>query len=71
MSSVTDHVGAQDSGTKTADFDDDDGGGLVSLNNNLIDISTIVPMEFQNMCVFGTCTFLHLKFDNFKVPSLF
>ncbi|KAL3818819.1 hypothetical protein ACJIZ3_004724 [Penstemon smallii] len=31
VSSVTDHVGAQDSGTKTADFDDDDGGGL-SLN---------------------------------------
>ncbi|KAG8373268.1 hypothetical protein BUALT_Bualt11G0006200 [Buddleja alternifolia] len=28
VSSVTDHVGAQDSGTKTADFDDDDGGGL-------------------------------------------
>ncbi|KAG8373263.1 hypothetical protein BUALT_Bualt11G0005700 [Buddleja alternifolia] len=25
VSSVTDHVGAQDSGTKTADFDDDDG----------------------------------------------
>ncbi|KAL2498684.1 Splicing factor [Abeliophyllum distichum] len=31
VSSVTDHVGVQDSGTKTADFDDDDGGGL-SLN---------------------------------------
>lgn len=30
VSSVTDHVGVQDSGTKTADFDDDDGGGLVS-----------------------------------------
>lgn len=29
VSSVTDHVGVQDSGTKTADFDDDDGGGLV------------------------------------------
>lgn len=29
VSSVTDHVGAQDSGQKTADFDDDDGGGLV------------------------------------------
>ncbi|KAL0391514.1 UNVERIFIED_CONTAM: RNA-binding protein 39 [Sesamum latifolium] len=28
VSSVTDHVGVQDSGTKTADFDDDDGGGL-------------------------------------------
>ncbi|GFQ02661.1 RNA-binding protein 39 [Phtheirospermum japonicum] len=28
VSSVTDHVGAQDSGAKTADFDDDDGGGL-------------------------------------------
>ncbi|EYU24065.1 hypothetical protein ABFS82_12G004800 [Erythranthe guttata] len=28
VSSVTDHVAAQDSGTKTADFDDDDGGGL-------------------------------------------
>ncbi|KAH6796719.1 Splicing factor [Perilla frutescens var. hirtella] len=28
VSSVTDHVGAQESGTKTADFDDDDGGGL-------------------------------------------
>lgn len=34
VSSVTDHVGAQDSGTKAADFDDDDGGGLVSENNN-------------------------------------
>lgn len=32
VSSVTDHVGVQDSGTKTADFDDDDGGGLVSSN---------------------------------------
>uniref|UniRef100_A0A5B7AU51 Putative RNA-binding protein 39 n=1 Tax=Davidia involucrata TaxID=16924 RepID=A0A5B7AU51_DAVIN len=31
VSSVTDHVGVQDSGAKTADFDDDDGGGL-SLN---------------------------------------
>lgn len=28
VSSVTDHVGVQDSGQKTADFDDDDGGGL-------------------------------------------
>ncbi|KAK4411602.1 hypothetical protein Sango_0233200 [Sesamum angolense] len=28
VSSVTDHVGVQDSGAKTADFDDDDGGGL-------------------------------------------
>ncbi|KAL6523733.1 hypothetical protein OROGR_017336 [Orobanche gracilis] len=28
VSCVTDHVGAQDCGTKTADFDDDDGGGL-------------------------------------------
>lgn len=31
VSSVTDHVGVQDAGAKTADFDDDDGGGL-SLN---------------------------------------
>lgn len=30
VSCVTDHVGVQDSGAKTADFDDDDGGGLVS-----------------------------------------
>lgn len=30
VSSVTDHVGVQDAGAKTADFDDDDGGGLVS-----------------------------------------
>ncbi|KAA8530983.1 hypothetical protein F0562_005727 [Nyssa sinensis] len=28
VSSVTDHVGVQDSGAKTADFVDDDGGGL-------------------------------------------
>nr|XP_043631398.1 RNA-binding protein 39 [Erigeron canadensis] len=28
VSSVTDHIGAQDSGAKAADFDDDDGGGL-------------------------------------------
>ncbi|XP_022856089.1 RNA-binding protein 39-like isoform X1 [Olea europaea var. sylvestris] len=28
VSSVTDHVGVQDAGAKTADFDDDDGGGL-------------------------------------------
>ncbi|KAK1586807.1 hypothetical protein Q3G72_006319 [Acer saccharum] len=28
VSSVTDHVGAQDTGAKSADFDDDDGGGL-------------------------------------------
>ncbi|KAL0395555.1 UNVERIFIED_CONTAM: Pentatricopeptide repeat-containing protein, chloroplastic [Sesamum calycinum] len=28
VSSVIDHVGVQDSGAKTADFDDDDGGGL-------------------------------------------
>ncbi|THG02880.1 hypothetical protein TEA_021995 [Camellia sinensis var. sinensis] len=28
VSSVTDHVGVQDSGAKAADFDDDDGGGL-------------------------------------------
>ncbi|XP_048426902.1 RNA-binding protein 39-like isoform X1 [Pyrus x bretschneideri] len=31
VSSVTDHVGSQDAGAKSADFDDDDGGGL-SLN---------------------------------------
>ncbi|PSS26684.1 RNA-binding protein [Actinidia chinensis var. chinensis] len=31
VSSVTDHVGVQDSGAKAADFDDDEGGGL-SLN---------------------------------------
>ncbi|GMH01403.1 hypothetical protein Nepgr_003242 [Nepenthes gracilis] len=31
VSSVTEHVGGQDTGTNTADFDDDDGGGLVSL----------------------------------------
>lgn len=28
VSSVTDHVGAQDTSAKSADFDDDDGGGL-------------------------------------------
>ncbi|PON83538.1 Splicing factor-like protein [Trema orientale] len=28
VSSVTDHVGAQDAGAKSADFDDDEGGGL-------------------------------------------
>nr|GEW03179.1 RNA-binding protein 39 isoform X2 [Tanacetum cinerariifolium] len=28
VSSVTDHVGAQDTGAKAADFDDDEGGGL-------------------------------------------
>ncbi|KAJ0097165.1 hypothetical protein Patl1_27667 [Pistacia atlantica] len=28
VSSVTDHVGAQDTAAKSADFDDDDGGGL-------------------------------------------
>nr|XP_023915945.1 RNA-binding protein 39 [Quercus suber]POF06158.1 isoform 3 of rna-binding protein 39 [Quercus suber] len=31
VSSVTEHVGTQDTGAKSADFDDDDGGGL-SLN---------------------------------------
>ncbi|BFG35145.1 hypothetical protein CerSpe_214190 [Prunus speciosa] len=31
VSSVTDHVGSQETGAKSADFDDDDGGGL-SLN---------------------------------------
>ncbi|XP_048437842.1 RNA-binding protein 39-like isoform X1 [Pyrus x bretschneideri] len=31
VSSVTDHVGSQEAGAKSADFDDDDGGGL-SLN---------------------------------------
>lgn len=30
VSSVTDHIGVQDAGAKAADFDDDDGGGLVS-----------------------------------------
>ena len=30
VSSVTDHVGVQDSGVKGADLDDDEGGGLVS-----------------------------------------
>lgn len=29
VSSVTEHVGVQDSAAKTADFDDDEGGGLV------------------------------------------
>ncbi|XP_070678665.1 uncharacterized protein [Malus domestica] len=32
VSSVTDHVGSQDAGAKSADFDDDDGGGLVPPN---------------------------------------
>lgn len=39
VSSVTDHVGSQEAGAKSADFDDDDGGGLVS--------------EQFNMCLFG------------------
>ncbi|KAK0570727.1 hypothetical protein LWI29_005565 [Acer saccharum] len=30
VSSVTDHVEALDIGAKSTDFDDDDGGGLVS-----------------------------------------
>lgn len=30
MSAVTDQTGIQDVGTNTGDFDDDDGGGLVS-----------------------------------------
>jgi len=30
VSSVTEHVGGQEAGTTAADFDDDDGGGLVS-----------------------------------------
>ncbi|GKV52319.1 hypothetical protein SLEP1_g58908 [Rubroshorea leprosula] len=30
VSSVTDHVGTQDTTAKSADFDDDEGGGLVS-----------------------------------------
>lgn len=29
VSAVTDHVGVQDTGTNAADFDDEDGGGLV------------------------------------------
>lgn len=30
VSAVTDHVTVQETGANTADFDDDDGGGLVS-----------------------------------------
>ena len=30
MSAVTDQAGAQDGGTNAGDFDDDEGGGLVS-----------------------------------------
>lgn len=30
VSSVTEHVSGQDTGTTAADFDDDDGGGMVS-----------------------------------------
>lgn len=32
VSAVTDHVGVQNDGSNAADFDDDDGGGLVSQN---------------------------------------
>ncbi|KAH7861784.1 hypothetical protein Vadar_030869 [Vaccinium darrowii] len=32
VSSVTDHIGVQDTGAKAADFDDDDDGGGLSLN---------------------------------------
>lgn len=48
VSSVTDHVGVQDSGTKTADFDDDDGGGLVSQNFSCI--SWITFLEYYSYC---------------------
>ncbi|XP_047339749.1 RNA-binding protein 39-like [Impatiens glandulifera] len=36
VSSVTDHVGVQDSGAKEDDFDDDDGGGLVSYESGAL-----------------------------------
>lgn len=36
VSSVTDHIGVQDTGAKAADFDDDDGGGLVSYINRFL-----------------------------------
>ncbi|KAF6167414.1 hypothetical protein GIB67_043256 [Kingdonia uniflora] len=32
VSAVTDHIGAQNAGANAADFDDDDGGGFLSLN---------------------------------------
>ncbi|MQL81804.1 hypothetical protein Taro_014259 [Colocasia esculenta] len=48
VSAVTDHVGVQDSGANAADFDDDDGGGLVTrglygyfvLDGALVQVST-------------------------------
>ncbi|XP_057495410.1 uncharacterized protein LOC130780443 isoform X2 [Actinidia eriantha] len=36
VSSVTDHVGVQDSGAKAADFDDDEGGGLAQWRSIIV-----------------------------------
>ncbi|XP_075645251.1 uncharacterized protein LOC142616255 [Castanea sativa] len=35
VSSITEHVGTQDTGAKSADFDDDDGGGLEAVGERL------------------------------------
>ncbi|GFY80200.1 splicing factor, CC1-like protein [Actinidia rufa] len=43
VSSVTDHVGVQDSGAKAADFDDDDGGGLDSMYQYLKSVLRRAP----------------------------
>lgn len=50
VSSVSDHVAAQDSNPKSADFDDDDGGGLVSYRTcpctlRLLSFSVILVIE--------------------------
>lgn len=55
VSSVTDHVGSQETGAKSADFDDDDGGGLVSFNLfiMLMNVSTFTYILSTNIDVSG------------------
>ncbi|XP_021834857.1 probable RNA-binding protein 23 [Prunus avium] len=55
VSSVTDHVGSQETGAKSADFDDDDGGGLVSFNLfiMLMNVSTFTYILSTNIDVNG------------------
>lgn len=48
VSSVTDHVGSQDTAAKSADFDDDE-GGLVSLH--LYETSNIVSTRVIEICI--------------------
>lgn len=51
MSAVTDQAGMQDAGANIADFDDDEGNGLVSQNSHALHfhVSRVLLLSITNI----------------------